>query len=470
MDCQRLLLFVSTIMACSMPCVSLFSTKNDLDSSSFCNEAESAMIHAISLRDFSQARSIALVAVRDNKCSPQGLAKVYQAHADAILATNHSSSSILQGNGVVQSATAANDDNDCWNFHPQDEFDLWDDCCSQLGHSDDARALLGPQTISSHKNNNNVCLRQGRHMCCGFYRGSSSYLRLPALSELALVVRAETENSNGEHEIYRLEQDGFLRKFDPAAILWPASYFLGLCLATPAYCGIPELSRLVAAHQRGHSHHHHHHHQFRAMELAAGIGLPSISLARFLERTMGGSTNRAKVVVTDKAPHALALAASNARAASVSNVMFATIMLDYTDWNDVTTILDDYTRGSGFDVIIGSALQSLYSDSAKRDNEHLLWKILDALLRKYDDDEDINSSSSPSPLVVLAHTTGQLEVPPNCALQRTRTISGSRFGIYARWESNSSDFEISVLQRQGTKQAEQLEKNNNEKIGVKEEL
>jgi hypothetical protein len=98
----------------------------------------------------------------------------------------------------------------------------------------------------------------------------------------------------------------------------------------------------------------------------------------------------------------------------------------------------------GFSVILGSALQSMFDESTK-EADHVLWKILDALL-----------DPSEYSIVLLAHTTGLLNVPQNGIFRRIRTISGMKFGLKCRY-TDKSDFEISILQRASALHQRQLD-------------
>lgn len=44
------------------------------------------------------------------------------------------------------------------------------------------------------------------------------------------------QSDEGNRRTYNVQQDGFLRRFDPAGILWPTGYFLTLCVSAPNRC------------------------------------------------------------------------------------------------------------------------------------------------------------------------------------------------------------------------------------------
>jgi hypothetical protein len=362
-----------------------------------CEDMKRAMRDAILTRKLSEARYLALKAVVQAGCDAHSLAQVYRELSDEMLSVSFSSpqySTIdLDSQRRVKVPV---DKNGCWNSLDSDQ---WDTCCSQLSNP-------------FNKHTADCVHDDGKRMCCNLSVETSCYLRLPALREVALMVRAQTDDDNVS-VAYELQQDGFLRMYDTAGVLWPTAYFLGLCVAAPNFCGVPEVYTAIK-----------HGTSPNALELGAGIGFPSIALARLVKSNIGGV-----VVATDNAPHALALTASNAKAANVS---VATSILDFYEWADVRRIRQEYT--GGFSVILGSALQSMFEDST-RDANHRLWKIMDALL-----------DHSDHAIALLAHTTGLLNVPQKGIFSRIKTISGMKFGLKCRYK-DASDFEISVLQR-----------------------
>jgi hypothetical protein len=111
--------------------------------------------------------------------------------------------------------------------------------------------------------------------CCAFSTASSSYLAIPALRATTVYVQLPRAywSRTDFWPLLRLEQDGFLRVFDVATILWPAGYLLTQWVATQRLAGL------------------------RVLELGSGVGAASVAAAR------GG----ARVVATDLEARSLAL-------------------------------------------------------------------------------------------------------------------------------------------------------------------
>lgn len=363
----------------------------------FCDVKQDVMLCAVSAGKLSEARLVALKAVQAG-CNEHSFAKDYQKRADGLLSSPQYS--IQLNNNTSSRVKMPADQENCWTNNSLDPNLWWDQCCSQL------------LDVSLTDDDTDICVRDdGVRICCDFFVGSSSYLRLPPLREVALRVRAQTDNDDNVTVIYDLEQDGFLRMYDTAGVLWPTAYFLGLCVAAPTFCGVPELYKAIAFGSSKNT-----------LELGAGIGFPSVVLARLV------GPNGGVVVATDNMPHALALTASNAWAANAS---VTTAILDFFEWTDVIRLREEYK--DGFSIILGSALQSMF-DSTK-DADHVLWKVLDALL-----------DHSEYSIVLLAHTTGLLNVPQKGIFRRMQTISGMQFGLKCKY-TDKSDFEISILRR-----------------------
>lgn len=418
------------------------SSRSNYDA--FCNERQAAMIHAITIdQDLSNARYEALEAVQAG-CDEHVLAKLYQEHADRILfqtwfrmrdddddsrwllpaSRSNTSCTANQSSRKVQPLV---DRDGCWNFGPESEqeFHLWEQCCSLFWEG----CLDRRGAFFRNMRNDGDCVRRHgnmmkqQRMCCEFHNQTFSYLHLPVLKELALRIRIGTDEP-GVYESYNLEQDGFLRKFDTSTVLWPAGYLLSLCISAPNYCGIPELLNALVTYDRNPNKGFSQQHP-KVLELAAGIGAPSIAMARLLHRCIG--TDAGMVIATDNKPQALALIASNALCANAS---VSAALLDYLDWSSVIKFREQVQ--SRFKIIIGAAL---IIEPSKNQTEKL-WKSLDALL-------DWSDRS----VVVLVHTVGLLPLPgSNSGFQLVRSISGDRFNMKTRWGHNS-EFEISVFQR-----------------------
>lgn len=405
------------------------------------------LVRAIARGDLSEARSVALEALMIHHagggCDETTLAKLYQQQADEMLLQQenhgrndeqkikyHHMNSTTNGRRVQ---AVVDDPLECWpstlengGAGGDNVMDLWDECCSQVtdveqsAESDSAKDLPQQQgndnTMLGGVDAHNQCAFEGKPLCCEFHVGSSSYLRLPALRELALRVRVESDD--GVKEIYDLEQDGFLRRFDPAGILWPSGYLLALCVAAPNMCGVPELNDIAGSST-----------ELFALELGSGIGLPSIALSRMLARRWGDKEERKtfRMVAADKARHALALIASNACAANAS---VSTVLMDHSNEKALATTFHAQT----FSVILGSALQAFFDEST-RVKGHPLWRALDQLLDR-----------SEHAIVLLSHTTHSLQVPDDGNFVRMRKISGNQFGMKTRY-GEDSDFLISVFRR-----------------------
>lgn len=332
-------------------------------------------------------------------------------------------------------------------FGSDDPTKDWDDCCSMLPKERNNNIIVGKET-NHHQamlemlegDADNVPGDDGCAIskpCCDFSVGSSSHLRLPALHEPALAVRIISQGTR--RRILDLEQDGYLRLFDVAGILWPSGYLLAQCVANPSICGIQgEMDRARSRHRKlskrqGSSP--------LAVELGTGIGAPSIALAWYLQQY---GAERHQVVATDVAPHALALTVSNAWHNDVS---VAVDLLNYTNTTTVKEIREKYfltpmgtsTRSpdkqSGFAVVMGSSLQSLFRDS--HEPSSILWKTLGILMDR----------SNPHAIAILVHVRSDPVMPPSDgSFELIAQISGDRFDMQTR-AGDSSDFEIFIFRR-----------------------
>ena len=135
------------------------------------------------------------------------------------------------------------------NWNTTDPYELWDISCSILpaetkAHSFPLLSSTSPQV-----------------QCCDFIPGSWTYLRLPAIHEPAIRLGIPCHhdgNSKRNRRTYtddcitvlNLEQDGYLRPYDVAGILWPTSYMLSLCLGDLDGCPIPELRAIFTEHKQ----------------------------------------------------------------------------------------------------------------------------------------------------------------------------------------------------------------------------
>ena len=125
----------------------------------------------------------------------------------------------------------------------------------------------------------------------------------------------------------------------------------------------------------------------KAVELGAGLGVPSVALAKTFD---------IDVIAADVESQARALMTSNALAGHASE---KTADLDH--WNMTAVTEFRSMHQPGFSIILGSALEALFDVTTSNPN-HQLRQILDVLLQ--------NDSRS---LVFLVHTAHSLLGPPN---------------------------------------------------------
>merc|ERR1711879_989786 len=107
----------------------------------------------------------------------------------------------------------------------------------------------------------------GFDVCCPIGLHNKNYLAIPALMATEITIRLPNMAD------LRIQQDGFLRPFAPATLLWPAGYLLAQYLAGLA---TPEKPTPFKAQ--------------RVLELGCGVGLASI-----VASSLGG-----QVVATDR--------------------------------------------------------------------------------------------------------------------------------------------------------------------------
>lgn len=392
---------------------------DDLENSSFLSsqkecrmddEAPSGMIDAIHRGSFSTARHLALQLQNYFPECESLVAKLFVQHADAFLATGDS---LLRLEYSDERPPPVMDEEDCWNPHAAgEEVDLqyasevvlgkWDLCCSQL---------ISTEATGDGDRVEEECFNNGHRICCGLYEGTLSHLRLPALQELSLFLGLMAEQPYG----IILEQDGFLRKFDPSAVLWPTGYMLSICLANPENCGIPEVLEAAKSHTRD---------SIVAVELGAGVGGPSIVLSKLLEQ----HGLKSEVLATDRTLQALALTAINSQAAR------AAVTVKHVEDHSNLSQLEEL---GGYSIVLGSSLQSLF-DWQTHNPGHPLWRVLDKLL-----DRD-----NPRAIAVLAHVNGAVNpsTEREGKFELVRSISGNAFEMFTR-AGDDSDFTISVYRR-----------------------
>jgi predicted nicotinamide N-methyase len=256
--------------------------------------------------------------------------------------------------------------------------------------------------------------------------GSDHHLILPALREPKIQIRLENST-----EVIEIEQDGLLNLYDVSGVLWPAGYLLGLCLSNPVKCGVGEIFKAMSYVT-----------QPQVLELGTGVGFAAIALSK----TMRDDSNSPSVIATDVSKSALDLTVTNAYRNGVGEMIVA-IEADYRDVDSLLELKktinlsrDNTSKQDqqGFDIIIGSSLQSLF-DGTQDDNSPL-WLTLDTLLSK----------SNPSAIVILSHVRSgseRIQVPKGTIpFELVRRIPGDRFYMKTR-DGNNSDFELIVLRR-----------------------
>jgi len=262
--------------------------------------------------------------------------------------------------------------------------------------------------------------------CCEIVEGSDHHLILPALREPKIEIRLENST-----EVIEIEQDGLLNLYDVSGVLWPAGYLLGLCLSNPVKCGVGEIFKAMSYVT-----------QPQVLELGTGVGFAAIALSK----TMRDDSNSPSVIATDVSKSALDLTVTNAYRNGVGEMIVA-IEADYRDVDSLLELKktinlsrDNTSKQDqqGFDIIIGSSLQSLF-DGTQDDNSPL-WLTLDTLLSK----------SNPSAIVILSHVRSgseRIQVPKGTIpFELVRRIPGDRFYMKTR-DGNNSDFELIVLRR-----------------------
>lgn len=298
--------------------------------------------------------------------------------------------------------------------------DYWEKCCSSLWE------------YSARRSSQNLdeCKPDGIPVCCEFFQESPNHLRLPVLRELAIRIRVLMDN--WEPGFITLEQDGFLRPFDVSTVLWPAGYFLSLCVAAPIRCGVPEVATTLANRSKGPV----------AIELGSGVGASSIAFT--MAALSGDNTVSAKqaeqplIIATDNSPQAMALATANIAGNSLSNSIQVE-RIDHFDLEQVKKLKKSYFGNrseDGFSLVLGSSLLSFFVDTHQPNAP--LWQALDILL---------HSKPGHRALAVLVHTKVEPVHPPSDGSFRlVRRISGDVFDMKTR-SSASSDFELSVFER-----------------------
>lgn len=294
----------------------------------------------------------------------------------------------------------------------------WGKCCSRLSaHDFEACGTATPGSAP-----------------CALSNGSSAALLLPMLREPSVQLRLAGGNVD-----LLIDQDGFLRPFDVATVLWPAGYLLALWAADGARSRSRPLpdgslsSILSSCPVRDPAAVGSRSTPPSVLELGTGTGAASLAMAAFL----GDGAN---VVATDREVRSLALATANAASNRIS---LATSRLDYESDEEVEAFAAAHK--GGFDVILGGALMA-FAESPR------LWSVLRSLTYVQEEASPSAASSaaatSVGSTVALAHTVGAIKPPPHgSGFQEVERISGLEYGLHTRWAANESDFEVVVLRR-----------------------
>ena len=338
----------------------------------------------------------------------------------------------------------------------------WDRCCSLLPQQREQEKTLQQPFVSTQDSHDpkNLLEEECSQICCEFSRQHNSWahVRLPALFEPA--VRLWLSADVG---VLELEQESFLRPYDPAGVLWPGGYLLALCVADPVTCGIEDvlhraLSNYISS-------------PASIIELGAGIGAPSIALDLYAQTNLRSSSQKNYTIIAmDTAPHALSLMVANAKAnnhAKNHDVLVPAIA-NFTDLASLRRLKRDHhlmmsnenDTKYGFDVVLGSSLQSLFREDTSHPDA-LLWQALDTLM------DDSNPNHHPNAAIaILVHTTVEsLQPPSDGSFHLLKRISGEVLGMRNRHVHvgggdgpPSSDFEVAVFARgddYGTRDGEQ---------------
>ena len=256
---------------------------------------------------------------------------------------------------------------------------------------------------------------------CAMGDGSRSYLRLPALREIAVLLRLPSGR------FLSIEQDGLLRPFDVPTVLWPAGYLLSLWVADPS-----QRSKWARPHGLT-----------RVLELGTGTGAAAIAAA------FGAADGHSiSAVATDVANRSLALVVANAALAGVTNVLVQPL-----DWYDDASIAAAIADGGPgpFDLVLGAALH--FEKWQER-----LWTVLERLTIAPSTAPDAGDESCAEggsrggdhagSLVALSHTIGAIQSPPlSVAFVEVERVPGApRYGMTSRW-NGESEFEVVLLRR-----------------------
>ena len=315
-------------------------------------------------------------------------------------------------------------------------IERWNRCCSHFRSRDDSPSCYERPHARSHR------------LCCAMAEGLENHLVLPLLREPSVSIRLRVGgfgDSSAAPDTIDVEQEGALRPYDTSGVLWPAGYLLGLCVADPVACGVPEVAE-AARNQTDRG-------RVAAVELGAGVGFASIAFAKAARRHAADDatgTDAPVIVATDLSKSSFALVTANTHENGVGGAVVAW-EANHTDATSLSSLSQRvaamFGNGSdgdddrGFSVVLGSSLQGLFDGT--RQHGAALWRTLDALL----------SADDPDAVALLSHVgTGddRIALPPASPrrgrFECVRRISGDRFAMTTR-DGRGSDFELVLLRR-----------------------
>jgi len=418
-----------------------------------CSDAATAIQQFVKDGRLSAARSLAQTI--PPQCEKQ-VSKAYMEEADRLLETALAAKSEDDGSSLFQqqlvtssfkSDRAQATIDDAWICSIVDtetlvKGDYWEKCCSSLWEYTVTAANNRSLLLPHDQHQPGECFPDGIPVCCEFFQGSPSHLRLPVLREVAIRLRVILDDR--EIRFLALEQDGLLRPFDVSTVQWPAGYFLALCVAAPIKCGIPQLETVLTSHSSS-SHHHP-----IAIELGSGIGASSMALAMAtlsLNSQVQHSGPAPLIIATDHSLQALALSTANVAANSLSEAIKIQRM-DHFDMEQVQQLKESYFGGvssddddedEGFSLVLGSSLLSFFVDTNHPNAP--LWQALDILLHNN------SKPNKPPALALLVHgKVDPIHPPSDGSFRLVGRISGDSVDMQTR-SSASSDFELSIFER-----------------------
>ena len=130
--------------------------------------------------------------------------------------------------------------------HPLGSFPvgLWNACCSKVSWRNRPNGSTGSvssMVIDPFFLGATVVDDPCASFCCELHELSTAALHLPLLDELALRLRVDialpNDTTSKQTNTFFIQQDGWLRPYEPSTVLWPTGYLLALCLSQPARCG-----------------------------------------------------------------------------------------------------------------------------------------------------------------------------------------------------------------------------------------